>query len=288
MSTELTITHLNQKTLGRAWVEKYWSDALLLVFSMTSFILFYSSHYWLLLGNGVNGPVATLISGTVEKRSTGSFAFYRVPSKTSFFNMDSVWVPEGQSAELSLENGDPLHLGEKTLIVFKRPFKVKGHVDQALRSIILAQGSIQNVKKIKAKNTKELDGIPPADIPMSSEKEQALLRADVSPKHRIRIYDKDRQGDHLTDIGFAWAAKNTESLIIRNLSDQSIQRLAVAGKSSLSLRLSLGSKYNWQLMDEKNEVVEGPFSFELNELNEELFKKLLLQPQNSRILIRWQ
>jgi hypothetical protein len=243
--------------------------------------------------SGISTPLATFTHGQGKRKPSGSFTFETVNPRDSFYNQDALWVGKGEKAEVTLAEGVTFEVLEKTLMIFKKPFRsdinvlilgsksqiFMGENKKSKETLMnnLAKGKIR--VKGEGSTIRSADGIMQQagkipEIPKEDrEKGPAVSQIGIYPKPNTAIFLKE-----LTDVPilFAWPTASTGYLACRDLKTSHTLYFPIQNQTSIMVKLpSTNSSYLWQLIDPQKQVTLGPFRFDLRPLSVDSARSLL-------------
>ncbi|OFZ18438.1 MAG: hypothetical protein A2X94_00395 [Bdellovibrionales bacterium GWB1_55_8] len=237
--------------------------------------------------SGVGGSVATLVSGAAERKGMGAKGFSPVLVGQKFYDLDAVWTGKNQSAEIALDTGIHITLGEKTLIVLKRPFRrrYKPALDEQIRMV---HGEVRLGGGGKSLKSSRSSGLRKNELTDGSEgapKEVDLQKGSgIFPPHQAELYYRDRGK---VEIRLAWTKIKTGYLKVSGRKGGEVYYAPIKEQMFAALRLDNDETYQWAIMDDKKVNLLGPFSFELHMLDSITAKRLLTEKPEKPLLIYW-
>jgi hypothetical protein len=258
--------------VARAFLFAHRLDIALLAASAICFGLFARGSIEFQRLSGIQGPIAHLSDGEAERKPSGTTSYVSVTKGSNLYDLDAVWVPKLGHATLSLDDGTNLELGEKTLLVLKRPFKSTGprHLEDEVKVV---------------KGRVKMTGRQPRTIDSVDDKPSELPKFENAFKDRVvpaKLYPPDdglllRRETDRVKLTFTWVDPVKGYLVVQSKETGRVSFAEVRGEHFSNVELDQGSEYFWQLVDVDRKPLAGPFRFELRVLTDESAKEALKQ-----------
>lgn len=239
----------------RVWLRHHWFDLLLGLVFLGSGILFLHRAWWAEQESGIGIVVARQTHGTAKRKPLGQIEFESAQAGTDFFNLDAIWVGPEQFATLETPEGMIMDLGEKTLLVLRKPFRPKSRPEDQFH-LISGSVSIREPYPVKF----EILGKGFNEIPDEKKVTAAQQKEDlrVFPDPGASIIQ-----DGSEPFALSWAFPASGHLVISNKTTGQVFYIPLTQQSYAEAALPPGFTYLWQVVDMDRKTLVGPFQFTL-------------------------
>jgi hypothetical protein len=277
-------------------LKRHWLDLLLGLLALLSFSFFIYGYVAIESTTRVNAPLAKLAEGTALRKRHGATSFEKLAAGDDLFNMDAIWVDQGDGAIIAIGKAR-WKIAGSSLVILKRTFKRSllmngdGAVMQVIHgNIPESTKTLDDLNSLSFQKTptriENVDNIPTPKFTLEDMKAAAKHSATpLYPPPKLRIYEHSFP----SPVIFSWPKKLSGFLVITQDETGEAQIFPLKETESQAVMVKNAGHYNWQIKgDNRKELIFGPpLPFEVEAATPEGVGALLKDTANKKAEVHW-